>query len=473
MNSMLIWLVPPLMGAIIGYVTNALAIKMLFRPLNEVRLGGMRLPFTPGILPRRRHELADSIGRMVERELLTADIIRERLARDDVRETTKRSIASYTEKLLNTPIGNFIAATALTADTSDVNPTFKALFADLFQDFSHSPICTALFDSFLTFMIEHLSKSDGVLSRSPRDLLGNEETEKLRATLKQHLETRFESSAASLVEQLTPSMEKVYPSITALFIGFLEKPEVRAQLESQGRVFLSHAMDKLNPVQRFFLSAGQYDQTLAAKMPEIIDDLIEQLQTLLATDDIRDRLLAFFTASALHFATSGDSRARLTGFIVDFLFSHADTPIGTLIQTISKRDTHELSWRLFDFIKKRFSGGDLSLIPRFFKAFLTTHPDLTLASAIQLDETKKARLDDLLRDKLLAVADEQVGGALTSINVRALVSDRIDSLDMLQVEHIVLDVMANQLKWINLFGAILGAFIGGFQSWFSWFTRGL
>jgi uncharacterized membrane protein YheB (UPF0754 family) len=42
---------------------------------------------------------------------------------------------------------------------------------------------------------------------------------------------------------------------------------------------------------------------------------------------------------------------------------------------------------------------------------------------------------------------------------------------MIDVEHIVLDVMAHQLKWINVFGAILGAFIGGFQILFSYFVR--
>jgi uncharacterized membrane protein YheB (UPF0754 family) len=55
--------------------------------------------------------------------------------------------------------------------------------------------------------------------------------------------------------------------------------------------------------------------------------------------------------------------------------------------------------------------------------------------------------------------------------VKVLVSDRIDSLDMLRVEKIVLDVMAGQLKWINFFGAILGALIGFIQVFLSLFTR--
>lgn len=65
----------PLVGAVIGYFTNYIAVKMLFLPRNEVRLFGKRVPFTPGIIPRRKKELARSVGRMVERELLTKDAL--------------------------------------------------------------------------------------------------------------------------------------------------------------------------------------------------------------------------------------------------------------------------------------------------------------------------------------------------------------------------------------------------------------
>ncbi|MDR2537427.1 MAG: DUF445 family protein [Treponema sp.] len=465
MKTLLIWLVPPFIGAIIGYVTNALAIKMLFRPLKEVRLWGLRLPFTPGILPRRRHELADSIGRMVEQELLTPEIIRERLSRPDVRMSIKNSIASYTQNLLDTPIATLIEKPA--------DPAFSAFFGDLLQDFGKSPACSALIDSLLTFLIEQLGKDNGLLSHSVRELLGNEETQTLQDNLKRYIEQRLGAQSGALVESLSPALNNAYPSITRLLISFLRKAEVHAQLETQGRIFLSHAMGKLNPVQRFFVSAGQYDHTLAGKMPELIDDLIQQVDTLLADREIRERIIAFFSASLRSLIDEQDSRERMIGFVVDFLFSHADTPLKTLIQSISRKDTQELSWKVFDFIKKHLITGDLSFIPRFFKSFIESHRDLTLTGVLSLDTAKKESLDTLLCDKLLSIADEQIGAALKSINVRSLVSDRIDSLDMLRVEHIVLDVMANQLQWINVFGAILGALIGVFQSGFSWLTRGL
>ena len=42
----------PLIGAVIGYCTNYIAVKMLFRPLYPVKIGNWTLPFTPGIIPR-------------------------------------------------------------------------------------------------------------------------------------------------------------------------------------------------------------------------------------------------------------------------------------------------------------------------------------------------------------------------------------------------------------------------------------
>lgn len=71
-ESYLPYLLPPLLGAFIGYVTNYIAIRMLFRPLRAWRVLGLRVPMTPGIIPAKRHELAARMGEMVGSHLLTA-----------------------------------------------------------------------------------------------------------------------------------------------------------------------------------------------------------------------------------------------------------------------------------------------------------------------------------------------------------------------------------------------------------------
>lgn len=63
----------PAVGAVIGYITNYIAIKMLFRPLRPVRVLGHRLPFTPGIVPRRKDRLAEILGAAVVERFFNAD----------------------------------------------------------------------------------------------------------------------------------------------------------------------------------------------------------------------------------------------------------------------------------------------------------------------------------------------------------------------------------------------------------------
>ncbi|UHP09675.1 DUF445 family protein [Listeria marthii] len=66
-------------GGFIGAMTNYIAIRMLFRPYKAVYLFNKRLPFTPGLIPKRRDELAEHIGKVVVSHLLTEDAIRARL----------------------------------------------------------------------------------------------------------------------------------------------------------------------------------------------------------------------------------------------------------------------------------------------------------------------------------------------------------------------------------------------------------
>lgn len=58
-------------GSIIGYFTNDLAIKMLFRPYKPIYLGKRQLPFTPGLIPSNQAKLAQKISDTIMGSLLT------------------------------------------------------------------------------------------------------------------------------------------------------------------------------------------------------------------------------------------------------------------------------------------------------------------------------------------------------------------------------------------------------------------
>ncbi|NNU84162.1 DUF445 family protein [Geobacillus sp. BMUD] len=66
-------------GALIGGVTNFIAIVMLFRPYEPMYVFGKRLPFTPGLIPKRRRELAEQLGKTVVEHLVTPEGLRRKL----------------------------------------------------------------------------------------------------------------------------------------------------------------------------------------------------------------------------------------------------------------------------------------------------------------------------------------------------------------------------------------------------------
>jgi uncharacterized membrane protein YheB (UPF0754 family) len=71
LSNLWLYLTPPLAGTIIGYFTNDLAIKMLFRPYKPIYLGKYQLPFTPGLIPGSQEHLALRISDTIMGALLT------------------------------------------------------------------------------------------------------------------------------------------------------------------------------------------------------------------------------------------------------------------------------------------------------------------------------------------------------------------------------------------------------------------
>ena len=113
MDIFLHYILPPLVGAAIGYITNWIAVKMLFRPLYPKYIGKWRLPFTPGIIPRRKDALAKAIGRAVGEELLTKEDIQKAFCGEEKRSALVNGLTdgvmSAAEKNMRTLSANVIA----------------------------------------------------------------------------------------------------------------------------------------------------------------------------------------------------------------------------------------------------------------------------------------------------------------------------------------------------------------------------
>ena len=102
------YIVTPLIGALIGYCTNYIAVKMLFRPRREKYILGHRIPLTPGAVPKGKSRLARAVGEVISTYLVTDKDIESRALAGE----TEDAIVDRAMELLHADIDSgFRAAT--------------------------------------------------------------------------------------------------------------------------------------------------------------------------------------------------------------------------------------------------------------------------------------------------------------------------------------------------------------------------
>lgn len=88
-------LLHPLVGSVIGYITNWIAVKMLFKPSKPIYIGKFKLPFTPGIIPKNQERLAKGISNTISNSLLNEDVLKENLLSEDIKKQISDSIETF------------------------------------------------------------------------------------------------------------------------------------------------------------------------------------------------------------------------------------------------------------------------------------------------------------------------------------------------------------------------------------------
>ena len=88
-------IVAPLLGGVIGYITNDLAIRMLFRPRKAVYIGKFHVPFTPGLIPSQQGRIAQSIGDVVSGQLLNEETLRQTLLSENTIQNLQNKVRNF------------------------------------------------------------------------------------------------------------------------------------------------------------------------------------------------------------------------------------------------------------------------------------------------------------------------------------------------------------------------------------------
>ncbi|UCZ54298.1 DUF445 family protein [Bacillus shivajii] len=231
-----------LIGALIGGGTNVLAIRMIFRPYKPLYIGSYRLPFTPGLVPKRRNEIAKQLGKMVEHHLVTPEGIESKLLEGTLEKEVENkiltSIKSVTEdeRTLNEWLSPY---TGDRWSTTSVTESYERLIKNklmmLVEKYEHEPLKTVIPKDWQMKVEEQLPVlSDRILMQAEKFLDSKEGEATLNKMLDRFFETKGSfggmlgkvASRFSATERLSNELKKmVRDENTQLVVNRLIKNE--------------------------------------------------------------------------------------------------------------------------------------------------------------------------------------------------------------------------------------------------------
>ena len=145
----------PAVGALIGGLTNKVAIRMLFRPHRAIYIGRFHVPFTPGIIPKEKPRIAAAIGDAVGNELLNSDVLSQTLLSDEMYTKISNSVNSLVDRMMvdTTPLRDVIARYAAPEETDRL---LSQMQTDLVQTLCLKLSDKAIGDHVATLAIDHI-----------------------------------------------------------------------------------------------------------------------------------------------------------------------------------------------------------------------------------------------------------------------------------------------------------------------------
>jgi uncharacterized membrane protein YheB (UPF0754 family) len=197
----------PAVGALIGGLTNKVAIRMLFRPHRAVYIGRFHVPFTPGIIPKEKPRIAAAIGDAVGNELLNSDVLSQTLLSDEMYAKISNSVNSLVDRMMvdPTPLRDVIARYAAPEETDRL---LSQMQTDLVQTLCLKLSDKAIGDHVASLAIDHVMNRFsqnfvGRLGASALDLVRNSVQHFLAENINQLLQQNSQPMLQSWVSTET------------------------------------------------------------------------------------------------------------------------------------------------------------------------------------------------------------------------------------------------------------------------------
>ncbi|MDK0577843.1 DUF445 domain-containing protein [Clostridium perfringens] len=488
---MKIYIIGALIGAVIGYITNWLAIKMLFRPREAKYIFGMKIPFTPGLIPKEKSRIANKVGETVGTHLLNSDSLSKALKDDKIKskfnEVAKEKInqvinsnSTLEESLKNTLGENYYALKG-----NMINNIAKTILESIQEEEFKNKLKFYIVDS----IKERLNKNpekiiDFINSNKFREVIINTlEEEKTRDIIGKALlkEVKTLEKEDLTIEEVIPENIKPYieeyvksqkDTLVDIIKNLLRDDEVSYKIKSA-------INDNIPSIVSMFLSGD----VIYGKLVSLVDKSLSEEEN---KEYICDAALAFVHESMKKKVSDvinnvgeeklevisdalGDkiSKKLNTEENIDSIISKLNCKISSFnsYEEIIKVLFNDYENILIDNIDSMISqivnnnqlSGEISkIIEKVFDKFLQNSLNDICYNKQNLENSIMSILDNLYND----FVENKSAKVLEIVDISSIVEEQINAFEVDYAEEIIIGIANKELKAITWLGALLGGILG-------------
>lgn len=489
-----------IIGSIIGYITNWLAIKMLFRPRTEKRIFGIKVPFTPGLIPKEQKRMASSIGDAVGNHLLTTDTMIQAIEDNGIDEKFGRWVEA---KVLELETSNESLGEQIKHIIGEKYSSFKSYIKIKVAGFVLETIKKEKFKKEMQKMLLQEIKNE--LNNSPQTILDSQYYKKIRSNLLENANEYknsedFKKNIQNIIETKMSEFEKENKTLKEIlpadFVSTLKvyiysknydiAMTIKQMLKDENiQLKIKHALSdmissNLNSMVAMFLNPDMIYAKLLPAIEDYLDKEDTHREIALLINELIDKGLEN-RVSDIFYNLSEEAKKRNAKNISEAIAEKViddkliDSLILDLEEKLKESNTIEEVLQKLDIdleeLIENFIGEKISCIMNskeiedkiemYVDNFVEDTLNMPLKDMFKGNKKSISKASAELAEEVFETFLKTRGiEFLNAFDISKIVEDKINIFDITFTENLILTIASKELEAITWLGALLGFAMG-------------